>query len=239
MHNYLISLSILVSFTITGCSQAIRFDKQGKLDNHQPIVNTDFEYIGIKPTLPLLPDSEGFILQQGVEDYISKKIKELGVNNNSQLWLHRSGMLEKKNDFFVDGYTHDQLNKYPSQNKFILFGELLQCNISLHSDLISSNTSGVGVGLTSTIFLAPIGIPMMMYGGSQSSDTAVSIKYKLFIYNKEKKSIIWHDKVEIIDSDEYFGSLKKENIDDILEYYSIQAVNNILSSFEKGIKSAL
>lgn len=226
---------LLLLCDLNGCTAKIT--RKEIPSSYSIIKNSDAAYIGSHPDIVLLENSLNYNFQKEYEREIGQRLNEVGVINESQYWLDNQANFESRNNFFLGNYTLNLLSQYRTNKRYLLFSKLEACDINLHTDTGSPNTVIAGALLTATLIGSPLGIPMMVGGGSPRTEVSVSFKYGLYIYDRQVNAIKWTGKVDVTESQRVSGSMEESDRKDTLDYYKSLLINASIISFQNGINS--
>lgn len=159
--------------------------------------------------------------------------KEFGAD------LERNQIAINKQNFYMGAYSLQELKNYKSSMRYITFVDVVRHTYS-HSDAVHNNPDMEIAGwfiAGFTIFtLFPIYVPLICCADKNDCQIKLKGEYNLYIYDTEKKEIVYNSQIELNEDDIYQGqySHKKTDKKAINERYKNILYNTLLEHYAQA-----
>lgn len=140
-----------------------------------------------------------------------------------------------KSKYYLGIYSFNELMKYKSEMRYISFVEIDNHTYSYNDNYgIKPGLYAVGVVLSCTIALLPIGIPLMIAGSGNKCMIKLNGEYTIYVYDTQKQEIILTTPLKVNVSDVYKGQYlgRKSESSKVDEYYRIYLSNELLGKYK-------
>ena len=153
--------------------------------------------------------------------------------------LERSQIALNKQNFYMGVYSLQELETYKSSLRYITFIDVVRHAYS-HNDAVHDKPglelAGWFIGGLTVFTLVPVYVPMLCAGNQNECQIKLKGEYNLYIYDTEKKEIVYNSQIELNEDDIYQGqySHKKTDKKAINERYKNILYNTLLEHYAKA-----
>lgn len=164
------------------------------------------------------------------------------LNRNSPMFkdfggdLERNGIALNKQNFYMGVYSLQELETYKSSKRYVTFVDVVRHTYS-HSDAVHDNSdmefAGWFIAGFTCFTLFPVYVPLLCCADKNDCEIALKGEYILYVYDTEKKEIIFTSPFEINEKDIYKGQYSHKNTDQktVNEQYKNILYNTMLEQY--------
>ena len=136
--------------------------------------------------------------------------KEFGAD------LERSEIALNKQNFYMGVYSLQELETYKSSMRYVTFIDVVRHTYS-HSDAVHDNPdmewAGWFIGGFTVFTLIPVYVPLICCADKNDCQIALKGEYNLYVYDTQKKKIVFNSPIEINEDDIYKGQYSHKKTD--------------------------
>ena len=159
--------------------------------------------------------------------------KEFGAD------LERTNIAINKQNFYMGMFTLQELETYKSSMRYITFVDIVRHTYN-HSDAIHDNpdmeVAGWFIAGFTAFTLIPVYVPLICAADKNDCQVVLKGEYVLYVYDTQKKEVVFTSPFEINESDIYKGqySHKKTDQKAVNERYKNILYNTVLEQYAQA-----
>lgn len=156
------------------------------------------------------------IMQKANMEFIGFK----NMNRNNPMFkefgadLERSNIVLNKQNFYMGIYSLQELETYKSSMRYITFIDVVRHTYS-HSDAVHDNPdmeyAGWFIAGFTVFTLFPVYVPLLCCADKNDCQITMKGEYILYVYDTQKKEVVFSSPIEISEDDIYKGQYSHKN----------------------------
>ena len=217
-----LGMLLLAAFFLSSCGSALQFTNTA-VRKSLPYGNEQMEFLGFKNSYTT--DSE-FLKKKEFFRSFGNKIE--GYN-----------IAVDRSDFYTGVYSFAEMERYHATKRYISFIEVLK-HQDTYDDSVGDNKAMLFAGsflAGFTLFtLVPVYVPLMVCSEGNKCMLKLHGEYKLYVYDTEKKEIVYANPFRIDDEVLCKGqySHKKTDREAVREYTETVFFNALLDEYQRA-----
>ena len=217
-----LGMLLLAAFFLSSCGSALQFTNTA-VRKSLPYGNEQMEFLGFKNSYTT--DSE-FLKKKEFFRSFGNKIE--GYN-----------IAVDRSDFYTGVYSFAEMERYHATKRYISFIEVLK-HQDTYDDSVGDNKAMLFAGsflAGFTLFtLVPVYVPLMVCSEGNKCMLKLHGEYKLYVYDTEKKEIVYANPFSIDDEVLCKGqySHKKTDREAVREYTETVFFNALLDEYQRA-----